>query len=68
MRLLSRRVIVVTGATFLAAAALATTANAARYVVLYKQQALPGGELDSDKLMQELEDFLRRQREGGAEG
>ncbi len=27
---------------------------------------LPGGELDSDKLMQELEDFLRRQREGGA--
>jgi proteasome assembly chaperone (PAC2) family protein len=27
---------------------------------------LPGGELDSDKLMQELEDFLRKQREGGA--
>src|SRR5580765_695190 len=33
-----------------------------------EQQPLPGGELDSDKLMQELEDFLRRQREGGAEG
>ena len=32
-----------------------------------EQQPLPGGELDSDKLMQELEDFLRRQREGGAE-
>ena len=27
---------------------------------------LPGGELDSDKLMEELEDFLRKQREGGA--
>jgi proteasome assembly chaperone (PAC2) family protein len=27
---------------------------------------LPDGELDSGKLMQELEDFLRRQREGGA--
>jgi proteasome assembly chaperone (PAC2) family protein len=26
---------------------------------------LPAGELDSDKLMQELEDFLRKQREGG---
>lgn len=26
---------------------------------------LPGGELDSDKLMQELQDFLRKQREGG---
>jgi proteasome assembly chaperone (PAC2) family protein len=26
---------------------------------------LPGGELDSDKLMQELEDFLRKQGEGG---
>ena len=33
-----------------------------------EQQPLPGGELDSEKLMQELEDFLRRQREGGAEG
>ena len=29
---------------------------------------LPGGELDSEKLMQELEDFLRKQREGGSEG
>jgi proteasome assembly chaperone (PAC2) family protein len=29
------------------------------------QQALPDGELDSEKLMQELQDFLRRQREGG---
>jgi hypothetical protein len=28
---------------------------------------LPGGELDSDKLMQELQEFLRKQREGGAE-
>jgi len=27
---------------------------------------LPSGELDSDKLMQELEEFLRKQREGGA--
>lgn len=26
---------------------------------------LPGGELDSDTLMQELQDFLRKQREGG---
>ena len=33
-----------------------------------ERQPLPAGELDSDKLMQELEDFLRRQREGGAEG
>jgi proteasome assembly chaperone (PAC2) family protein len=32
-----------------------------------ERQPLPGGELDSDKLMQELEDFLRQQREGGAE-
>ena len=32
-----------------------------------ERQPLPAGELDSDKLMQELEDFLRRQREGGAE-
>ena len=31
-----------------------------------EQPPLPGGELDSDKLMQELEDFLRKQREGGA--
>jgi proteasome assembly chaperone (PAC2) family protein len=31
-------------------------------------QPLPGGELDSEKLMQELEDFLRKQREGGAQG
>jgi len=30
-------------------------------------QALPAGELDSDKLMQDLEDFLRKQREGGSE-
>jgi len=29
-------------------------------------QPLPDGELDSGKLMQELEDFLRKQREGGA--
>src|SRR5437867_9863009 len=29
---------------------------------------LPGGELDSEKLMQELEEFLRKQREGGTEG
>jgi proteasome assembly chaperone (PAC2) family protein len=29
---------------------------------------LPGGELDSDKLMQELQDFLRKQREGGGGG
>jgi proteasome assembly chaperone (PAC2) family protein len=27
---------------------------------------LPGGALDSDKLMEELQDFLRKQREGGA--
>ena len=31
-------------------------------------QPLPGGAIDSDKLMQELEDFLRKQREGGAGG
>jgi hypothetical protein len=31
-----------------------------------ERQPLPGGELDSDKLMRELEDFLRKQREGGA--
>jgi proteasome assembly chaperone (PAC2) family protein len=29
---------------------------------------LPDGDLDSDKLMQDVEDFLRRQREGGAGG
>ena len=29
---------------------------------------LPGGELDSDKLMQDLQDFLRKQGEGGSEG
>src|SRR5688572_19744776 len=29
---------------------------------------LPAGEVDSDKLMQELEEFLRKQREGGGEG
>jgi proteasome assembly chaperone (PAC2) family protein len=29
---------------------------------------LPGGDLDSDKLMEELQDFLRKQREGGAQG
>ena len=29
---------------------------------------LPGGELDSEKLMAELEDFLRKQREGDTEG
>ena len=28
--------------------------------------ALPEGELDSDKLMQELQEFLRKQQEGGA--
>ena len=31
-----------------------------------EQQTLPDGELDSEKLMQELEDFLRKQREGGS--
>jgi hypothetical protein len=30
-----------------------------------EQKPLPGGELDSEKLMQELQDFLRKQREGG---
>ena len=29
---------------------------------------LPEGELDSEKLMQDLEEFLRRQREGGSQG
>jgi proteasome assembly chaperone (PAC2) family protein len=33
-----------------------------------ERQALPGGELDSDKLMQDLQDFLRKQREGGTPG
>jgi proteasome assembly chaperone (PAC2) family protein len=33
-----------------------------------EQQPLPGGELDSDRLMRDVEDFLRRQREGGAGG
>ena len=33
-----------------------------------EQQLLPGGELDSKKLMEEVQDFLRKQREGGAEG
>jgi proteasome assembly chaperone (PAC2) family protein len=32
-----------------------------------ERQPLPAGELDSEKLMQDLEDFLRKQREGGAE-
>jgi proteasome assembly chaperone (PAC2) family protein len=31
-----------------------------------EQPPLPAGELDSEKLMQDLEDFLRKQREGGA--
>ena len=29
-----------------------------------EQQPLPGGELDSEKLMRELQDFLRKQQEG----
>ena len=33
-----------------------------------EKEPLPAGELDSDKLMQELEDFLRRQGDGGAGG
>jgi proteasome assembly chaperone (PAC2) family protein len=32
-----------------------------------ERQGLPPGELDSDKLMQELEEFLRKQREGGTQ-
>ena len=32
-----------------------------------ERQPLPAGELDSDKLMQDLEDFLRKQREGGTQ-
>src|SRR5262249_51351572 len=31
-----------------------------------ERPALPGGEVDSEKLMQDLQDFLRKQREGGA--
>ena len=31
-----------------------------------EEQRLPEGELDSEKLMRELQDFLRKQREGGA--
>ena len=33
-----------------------------------EQPPLPGGKLDSDRLMREVEDFLRREREGGAGG
>jgi hypothetical protein len=33
-----------------------------------EQQPPPRGDLDSDTLMRELEDFLREQREGGAAG
>jgi hypothetical protein len=33
-----------------------------------EKEPLPDGELDSGKLMQELEDFLRRQREGSSDG
>jgi len=33
-----------------------------------EQQTLPDGELDSEKLMQDLQDFLRGQREGREEG
>ncbi len=33
-----------------------------------EQQPLPGGEIDSDRLMRDVEDFLRRQGEGGAGG
>jgi proteasome assembly chaperone (PAC2) family protein len=33
-----------------------------------ERQALPSGELDSEKLMRELQDFLRRQQQGGTEG
>jgi proteasome assembly chaperone (PAC2) family protein len=32
-----------------------------------EREALPDGELDSEKLMRELQDFLRGQREGGTE-
>jgi len=33
-----------------------------------EQQTLPEGAIDSDKLMKDVEEFLRRQREGGAGG
>src|SRR5262249_62382464 len=33
-----------------------------------QSQPLPGDEIDSDKLMREVEEFLRKQREGGAQG
>jgi hypothetical protein len=33
-----------------------------------ERQPISAEELDSDKLMREVEDFLRGQREGGAEG
>ena len=33
-----------------------------------EQQPLPGGELDSERLMRDVEDFLRRQGEGGRGG
>jgi len=32
-----------------------------------ERPSLPGGEVDSDKLMQELQEFLRKQRESGGE-
>jgi predicted ATP-grasp superfamily ATP-dependent carboligase len=32
------------------------------------EEQLPGGELDSDRLMRDVEDFLRRRGEGGAGG
>lgn len=33
-----------------------------------ERPGLPGGDLDSEKLMRDLQDFLRKQREGGAQG
>src|SRR6267142_2857647 len=33
-----------------------------------EQQPLPGGELDSERLMRDVEDFLRSRREGGTRG
>ena len=33
-----------------------------------ERQELPDGKVDSEKLMQDLQDFLRKQGEGGAEG
>src|SRR5215831_12279233 len=33
-----------------------------------ERPGLPGGELDSDKLMQDLQDFLRKQQPGSSEG